>query len=136
VASLQRGSASQLQFQRCFHEPCDSRIAGWIAISTIAPLTSSIPIIGVGEGISSIQSEASAQKLPMHPGSKMAFWSGNDASGDGGHQLTIRDYLRHSNLHVTNKYLQATSKTKRHAHDKLVDAFLPAGFLPKSNLVQ
>ena len=26
----------------------------------------------------------------------------------GEHQLTIRDYLRHSNLHVTNKYLQAT----------------------------
>ena len=25
----------------------------------------------------------------------------------GEHQLTIRDYLRHSNLHVTNKYLQA-----------------------------
>src|SRR5229473_5618447 len=39
---------------------------------------------------------------------------------------------RHSNLHVTNKYLQATSKTKRLAHDKLVDAFLPAGLLPKS----
>jgi len=54
----------------------------------------------------------------------------------GEHQLTIRDYLRHSNLHVTNKYLQATSKTKRLAHDKLVDAFLPAGLLPKPNLVQ
>jgi hypothetical protein len=36
----------------------------------------------------------------------------------GEHQLTIRDYLRHSNLHVTNKYLQATSKTKRLAQDK------------------
>jgi hypothetical protein len=46
----------------------------------------------------------------------------------GEHQLTIREHLRHSNLHVTNKYLQATSKTKRLAHDKLVDAFLPAGF--------
>src|SRR5216683_1645645 len=54
----------------------------------------------------------------------------------GEHQLTIRDYLRHSNLSVTNKYLQAASKTKRLAHDKLVDAFLPAGLLPKSNLVQ
>src|SRR5439155_5769227 len=54
----------------------------------------------------------------------------------GEHQLTIRDYLRHSNLHVTNKYLQATSKTKRLAQDKLVDAFLPAGLLPKPNLVQ
>jgi integrase len=41
----------------------------------------------------------------------------------GEHQLTIRDYLRHSNLLITNKYLQATSKTKRLAHDKLVDAF-------------
>jgi len=54
----------------------------------------------------------------------------------GEHQLTIRNYLRHSNLHVTNKYLQATSKTKRVAHDKLVDAFLPAGLLPKANVVQ
>jgi integrase len=43
----------------------------------------------------------------------------------GEHQLTIRDYLRHSNLHVTNKYLQATSKTKRLAQGKLVDAILP-----------
>lgn len=54
----------------------------------------------------------------------------------GEHQLTIRDYLRHSNLHVTNKYLQATSKTKRLAHDKLIDAFLPAGLLPRPNLIQ
>jgi len=49
----------------------------------------------------------------------------------GEHQLTIRDYLRHSNLHVTNKYLQATSKTKRLAQDKLVDAILPTGILPE-----
>lgn len=56
----------------------------------------------------------------------------------GEHQLTIRDYLRHSNLHVTNKYLQATAETKRLAQDKLVDAILPAGLLSrsKSNLLQ
>ncbi len=56
----------------------------------------------------------------------------------GEHQLTIRDYLRHSNLNVTNKYLQATSQTKRLAQGKLVDALLPTGLLPtsKSNLVQ
>jgi integrase len=54
----------------------------------------------------------------------------------GEHQLTIRDYLRHSNLHVTNKYLQATSKTKRLAQGKLVDAILPTGILPKTNLIQ
>ncbi len=54
----------------------------------------------------------------------------------GEHQLTIRDYLRHSNLHVTNKYLQATSRSKRLAQDKLVDAILPTGLLPKSNLIQ
>jgi integrase len=54
----------------------------------------------------------------------------------GEHLLTIRDYLRHSNLHVTNKYLQATSKTKRLAQDKLVDAILPTGILPKTNLIQ
>lgn len=50
----------------------------------------------------------------------------------GEHQLTIRDYLRHSNLSVTNKYLQAAPQTKRSAQDKLVDAILPAGLLPGS----
>jgi len=45
----------------------------------------------------------------------------------GEHQLTIRDYLRHSNLHVTNKYLQATPQSKRLAQGKLVDAILPGG---------
>ncbi len=43
----------------------------------------------------------------------------------GEHQLTIRDYLRHINLSVTNKYLQAASNTKRKAQDKLVEAILP-----------
>jgi hypothetical protein len=39
---------------------------------------------------------------------------------------------------VTNQYLQATSKTKRLAQDKLVDAILPRGSLSasKSNLIQ
>src|SRR6202011_3657939 len=46
----------------------------------------------------------------------------------GEHQLTIRDYLRHSNLSVTNKYLQAASNTKRKAKDKLVEAILPVEF--------
>jgi hypothetical protein len=55
-----------------------------------------------------------------------AVWHGKDGRVGG----------RFGNLHVTNKYLQATSKTKRLAHDKLVDAFLPAGLLPKPNLVQ
>ena len=56
----------------------------------------------------------------------------------GEHQLTIRDYLRHSNLNVTNKYLQATSKTKQTAQGKVVDAILPGGILStsKSNLIQ
>src|SRR5713101_3629600 len=55
----------------------------------------------------------------------------------GEHQLTIRDYLRHANLHVTNKYLQATPKSKRVAQDKLIGAILPAGMLRgKSNLIQ
>ena len=54
----------------------------------------------------------------------------------GEHQLTIRDYLRQSDLHVTSKHLQATSKTKRLAQDKLVDAILPTGTLPKTNLIQ
>lgn len=55
----------------------------------------------------------------------------------GEHQLTIRDYLRHSNLHVTNKYLQATAESKRLAQAKLVDAILPAGLFSasKSKLV-
>jgi integrase len=56
----------------------------------------------------------------------------------GKHQLTIRDYLRHSNLHVTNKYLQATPESKRLAQGKLVDAILPSGLLSvnKSTLIQ
>jgi hypothetical protein len=45
----------------------------------------------------------------------------------GEHQLTIRDFLRHSNLNVANKYLQATPDTKRLAQDKLVGAILPTG---------
>ena len=56
----------------------------------------------------------------------------------GEHQLTIRDYLRHSDLHVTNKYLQATTKSKRLAQGKLVDAILPGGVLSgsKSTLIR
>ena len=54
----------------------------------------------------------------------------------GQHQLTIRDYLRHSNLHVTNKYLRATSTAKRLAQDRLVDAILPTGLLPTPKLIQ
>src|SRR5258708_5307611 len=52
-------------------------------------------------------------------------------------QLMIRDYLRHSDLHVTNKYLQATTKSKRLAQGKLVDAILPGGVLSgsKSTLI-
>jgi hypothetical protein len=37
----------------------------------------------------------------------------------------IRDYLPHSDMHVTNKYLQATTKSNRLAHGKLADAILP-----------
>ena len=48
----------------------------------------------------------------------------------GEHQLTIRDYLRHANLSVTNKYLQAASKTKRNAQARLVEAILPVHMLP------
>jgi hypothetical protein len=56
----------------------------------------------------------------------------------GEHQLTIRDYLRHSNVSVTNKYLQATSETKRLAQDKLVATILPSGLLShaKTTLIQ
>jgi integrase len=50
----------------------------------------------------------------------------------GEHQLTIRDYLRHSNLSVTNKYLQAASNTKRKAQDKLVEAISPTGITGRS----
>jgi integrase len=55
----------------------------------------------------------------------------------GEHQLMIRDYLRHGNRHVTNKYLQATTTSKRLAQGKLVDAILPGGVLSasKSTLV-
>jgi integrase len=50
----------------------------------------------------------------------------------GEHQLTIRDYLRHANLSVTNKYLQAASKTKRDAQARLVEAILPVQLVPGS----
>jgi hypothetical protein len=50
----------------------------------------------------------------------------------GEHQLMIRDYLRHANLHVTNKYLQATTNSKRLAQGKLVEATLPNGLLSAS----
>ena len=55
----------------------------------------------------------------------------------GEHQLMIRDYLRHNDLHVTNKYLRATTKSKRLAQGKLVDAILPGGVLSgsKSTLI-
>jgi hypothetical protein len=59
----------------------------------------------------------------------------NYVGGDG-RTSAHPGYLLHSNLHVTNKYLQATSKTKRLAQDKLVDAILPTGILPKTNLIQ
>jgi integrase len=63
---------------------------------------------------------------------------GSLLAGLGEHQLTIRDYLRHSNLSVTNQYLQATSDTKRIAQEKVVDAILPSGTLSasKSHLIQ
>ena len=56
----------------------------------------------------------------------------------GEHQLTIRDYLRHSNLNVANQYLQTTSKTKRLAQEKLVKAILFSGSLSAgtSTLIQ
>jgi hypothetical protein len=34
----------------------------------------------------------------------------------GEHQLTIRDYLRHANLHVTNKYLQVAGASSSSLH--------------------
>jgi len=56
----------------------------------------------------------------------------------GEHQLTIRDYLRHGDLHTTNRYLQAMRESKPLAQEKLVDAILPGGLLSvhKSTLIQ
>jgi hypothetical protein len=56
---------------------------------------------------------------------------GTMLAGMGEHQLTIRDYLRHANLTVTNKYLQGTAKSKRCVQDKRVEAILPGGILGK-----
>jgi len=50
----------------------------------------------------------------------------------GEHHLVIRDYLRHANLHVTDKYLQATTTSKRSAQGRLVDAILLGGVLSAS----
>jgi len=58
----------------------------------------------------------------------LANWSLSGAEL-GEHQLTIRDYLRHSNLSVTNKYLQAVSTSKRNAQAKLIEAILPLQLL-------
>jgi hypothetical protein len=47
----------------------------------------------------------------------------------------VHDYalpIRHSDLNVTNKYLQATSETKRIVQDKLVGAILPTALLSQS----
>jgi len=49
---------------------------------------------------------------------------------------TIRDYLRHSNLHATNKYSQSTTRAKGLAQDRLVDAILPTGLLPTPKVIQ
>jgi integrase len=59
---------------------------------------------------------------------------GSTLADMGEHQLTIRDYLRHSNLNVTNQYLQATSNIKRLAQGKLVDAIVSSGSLSASKL--
>jgi hypothetical protein len=72
-----------------------------------------------------------------HTQRRMRHTVGTMLAEMGEHQLTIRDYLQRSNLHVTNKYLQATSKTKRSVQEKLVEAFVPAAqFLPKPTLVR
>jgi hypothetical protein len=42
--------------------------------------------------------------------------------------------LRHNNLSVTNKYLQAASKTKRKAQARLVEAILPMQSLPEKTM--
>jgi len=54
----------------------------------------------------------------------------------GEHQLTIRDYLRHSNLHVTNKYLQATRRPNVWHRTNWSTLFCRRGILPKTNLIQ
>lgn len=38
--------------------------------------------------------------------------------------------MRHSNLSVTNKYLQAASHTKLNAQARLVEAIVPVHLLP------
>jgi hypothetical protein len=52
--------------------------------------------------------------------------------------LSSSSAARISNLHVTNKYLQATPESKHSAQGKLVNAILPGGLLSasKSTLVQ
>jgi len=56
----------------------------------------------------------------------------------GEHQLTIRDYLRHSNLHVDEQMSSSNTGNKRLAQGKLVEAILPGCLLlvNKSTLIQ
>jgi len=51
-------------------------------------------------------------------------------------QLTIRDYLLHSNLNVTNKIPAGDVEDQSIAHEKLGEPILPTGILPKTNLIQ
>ena len=52
----------------------------------------------------------------------------------GEYQIMIRRYLRPSDLHLTNKYLEATNRSQRLAQGKLVDATSPCGVLSGSEL--
>jgi integrase len=85
-----------------------------------------------------IQSAFSAVGIPGAGWHTFRHTVGTMLAEVGEHQLIIRDSLRHSNLHVTNKYLQATPESKRLAQDKLVDALLPSGLLSasKATLIQ
>jgi hypothetical protein len=74
---------------------------------------------------------------------KFIVRTGSFASFLGGTALIVWPVTRlcwlkdMSRAHVTNKYLQATTKSKRLAQAKLVDAILPGGVLSgsKSNLI-
>ena len=90
---------------------------------------------------SSLKEENPASlQVRWHRRSRLANVSAHGRNHAGGDGRTSTDDPRlpaAQHLHVTNKYLQATSKSKRSAQEKLVEAITPAtGFLPKSTLVQ
>ena len=54
----------------------------------------------------------------------------------GEHQLTIHDYMRHSNLHVTNKCLAGNIEDQTLGGEHIGERYFADGYLTENNLIQ